>query len=116
MADKDSTIDKIDFETVTINSGETESTNVDMRGMTLCGLYLPSALTSVAITFQVSDESGGTYIPIADGLGSTLSKVVAQGQYIKLDPSDFAGVQFIKLVAGTAEGGDREIKLALRQV
>ncbi len=36
-------------------------------------------------------------------IGSTLSKAVAQGQYIKI-------------VAGTAECGIREIKLALRQV
>ena len=116
MADKDSTIGKIDFETITIDIGETESNSVDLRGMTLCGVYLPSVLTSSSISFKVSYDNNAAYIPVMDGLGSTLSKTVAQGQYIKLDPSEFAGIQFIKVVAGTSEGDNREIKLALRQV
>ncbi len=116
MADKDSTIGKIDFETIIIDIGETESNSVDLRGMTLCGIYLPSVLTSASISFKVSHDNNAEYIPVMDGLGSIVSKAVAQGQYIKLDPSEFAGIQFIKIVAGTTEGGSREIKLALRQV
>lgn len=116
MADKETTIAKIDFETVTIANGGTESANVNLRGMTLCGMYLPGAFTGTAISFLVSDENGGTYIAVADGAGSDISKTVEASKYIKLDPSDFAGIQFLKIVSNASESGDREIKLALRQV
>lgn len=116
MADKEKTIEKIDFEVVTIVSGGTDSAAVDLRGMTLCGIYIPSTLTSTSITFKASDEFSGTYIPVFDGLGSELSKIVASTQYIVLNPSDFAGIQYLKIVTGSLEGADREIKLALRQV
>lgn len=115
MADKNLTQEKIDFEDVTIESSGTKSTSVDLRGMTLCGFYLPASFTGTAITFEASADNS-TYLPVQDGDGAAISKTVAQGQYIKLDPADFAGIQFIKLVSGSTEGAERTITLAIRQV
>lgn len=116
MADKDTTSSRIDFEPITIESGETISNEVNMRGMTLCGLYMPAAFTGTTITFQASDQSNGTFVAAYDVSGSQITATVSASKYIKLDPSDFAGIQHIKLVSGSAEGADREIKLAIRSV
>lgn len=116
MADKDQTIDKIDFENVTIASSGTDSTEVDLQGMTLCGFYMPAAFTGTAMTFKAASSSGGTFLPVEDGFGVTISKTVSASKYIKVDPVDFSGVRFLKLVSGSAEGAERTITLAIRQV
>jgi|GEM_PF-1885983 len=116
MADKEKTIDKIDFEVCSVLSGQTTSTSIDLRGTTLCGLHLPSALTSTTVEFSSSGNGGDTFIKMADGSGSDVSKTIAANKYIPLNPADFAGIQFLRLVFGSAESGDREVILSLRQV
>lgn len=114
--EKNFTKAKLDFVTATINSGETVSNVVDLVGMTLCGFYMPTTFTGTAITFQASGDKGQTYLNVEDGAGSNVSKTVSASKYIKIDPSDFAGIQYLKLVSGATEGADRNIILALREV
>lgn len=116
MADKDTTRDKIDFEDVVIASSGTTSGAVDLRGMTLCGFYMPAAFTGTTITFTAATAEAGTYLPVEDGDGASISKTVSASKYVKVDPADFAGIQFLKLVSGSSEGAERTITLAIRQV
>ena len=94
----------------TILSGQTDSNEIDLLGMSLCGFFMPETFTGTTITFKTATESGGTFLAIAD-----VTKTVAVNQYIPIDPADFAGVQVIKLVADS-QGADAAITLAVRQL
>lgn len=100
--------------TATIANGQTASGAVDMNTHALCGMFIPSSFTGTTITFQTALTLAGTYVSVRDGAGSALSKTVAQGQYIPLDPADFAGIRFLKIVSGSAEGGERVVTLVGR--
>lgn len=101
--------------TATILSGATDSDVIDLAGRTLCGISMPAAFTGTALTFKI-DNGGSTYQLMADGAGADVSKTVAASKYIKLNPSDFAGVDKLKLVSGSAEGADRQIVVHVRDV
>lgn len=104
------------YPTVTISSGGTTSAEIDMRLWTLCGIHLPAAFTGAALTFSVATASGGTFDIMKDGTGASYSKTIAQGQYLPLNPADFAGVGFLKIISGSTEGADRVLTLAVRQI
>lgn len=112
---KEQTLDKIDFETATIAISTTKSAAVDLRGTTLCGFYMPAAFTGITITFEASADNS-TFVPVEDGGGASISKTVSASKYISLNPADFAGIQYLKLVSGSTETAERDIELALRQV
>jgi hypothetical protein len=114
--DKDTIREKIDFEPVTIESSETKSAEVDLRGTTLCGLYMPAAFTGTTLTFEAATSSGGTFVPVYDELGNQVSITVSSSRFISLDPAEFAGIQFLKAVSGSSETAARIINLALRSV
>lgn len=101
---------------VVIANGGTTSGEIDLSSIDIVGFYLPAAFTGTAITFTAAYESGGTFIAVKDGAGNSISKTVAQGQYIKLDPADFAGVLYLKLVSGSAEAAERTVRVALREM
>lgn len=100
----------------TITSGQTASAAVDLKGTSLLGVQLPAAFTGTSLKFQVATTLAGTYQDVIDGAGNTLTKTVAQGKYLYLDPSLFAGIQFIKLVSGSSEGATRTLELVARPV
>lgn len=98
----------------TIANGQTTSPQVDMMEHVLCGIFLPAAFTGTALTFLASDVTGGTFVSVRDGDGAAITKTVAAGQYAPVDPADFAGIRFLKVVSNAAEGGARTLKLAGR--
>ncbi len=103
--------------TAIIASGQTTSGEIDLNGNTLCGLFLPSTFDGSAITFEAAHTSGGTYVAVQDGAGNAVSKTVSASKYITLNPADFAGIRFLRLVAGTAQSAtDTVITLAVRPV
>ena len=108
----DLTIDNIP---VSIANGATTSGEIDLGNRTLCGIHLPAAFTGTALSFTVSTASGGTFQTLQKG-GADYSITVAQGKYVALSPSDFAGARFIKIVSGTAQEAARSIVVAARIV
>lgn len=100
----------------TIAASGTTSAAVDLEGAALCGLFIPSAFTGTAITFQTAPTLTGTYVNVKDGAGNDYSKTVANSQFIPIAPSDMAGVRFLKVVSGSTEGAQRVITLATRPV
>jgi hypothetical protein len=95
---------------VTIASGQTTSPEIDLAGTTLVGILFPT-ITSTTVKFQAASVSGGTYATLVDGAGNDISKTIASGKYLPLDPVNFRGVQFLKLIFGSSEGADRTLTL-----
>jgi hypothetical protein len=95
--------------TITVATSTTISGEVDLGGTEIVGLQMPATFTGTAITFQVATVSGGTYQAMIDGAGNTVTKTVANGKYVGIDPTLFRGVRFLKLVSGSAENADRVI-------
>ena len=109
-----STIKTLD---VTIASGQTVSPETAVAdGHTLVGIETPAALTGTTLTLQVASEIGGTFQAFHDLSGVEVSIAMAADRRIRLLPSDFAGVQYFKIVSGSTEAADRTFKLFYRIV
>lgn len=98
---------------VAIASSGTTSATIDLHGYTLVGIRYPAALTSTTNTFTMSETFGGTYVPVYNAAGA-VSYTVAQGRYYAIDPKDFYGVQYLKLVLGSSEGAGRTIYVMVK--
>ena len=97
--------------TITVASSATTSAEVDLGGTEIVGLQMPAAFTGTTLKFLVSTATGGTYQTLTDGAGADVSKTVAQGKYVGIDPTLFRGIRFVKLVSGSSEGADRVINV-----
>jgi hypothetical protein len=94
--------------------GQTVSAAIECGGLALCGIQLPAAFTGTALTFQASLD-GVTYQPVhSAAAGTLLSYTVSQGQYCAIDPKDFLGVAFLKIVSGSAESAARTLVCSLK--
>lgn len=105
----------VDNENVNIASGETESDVLEVRGGTLCGLYIPAGFTGTTVELTASHD-GVNYIPVQDGAGNNLSFTVSPSIYVPIDPASTVGLQNIKLVSGSAESSERVVVAAVRKV
>ncbi len=101
--------------TTIANSG-TKTPAIVTKGLSLVGIQLPAAFTGTAITFEASLD-GTTYQPVYDTKsGTALSYTVAQGHFVAIDPIDFQGIPFLKIVSGSAEGGARAFSVSLKGI
>lgn len=108
---------KLTFDkTVTISDTEATSDAVDLGGNTLVGITIPTGFDGTAITFSVATSIDGTYRSWYKD-GSALSKTVTANIATALDPADFAGVRYLKIVSGTNQSsGDVTLTLHTRPV
>lgn len=97
----------------TIANGQTKSAVVNLNGFTLVGILLPAAFTGTALTFEASID-GSNFFPVKKSDGNSVSYTVAQGTFVAVDPKDFYGVQYLKVVSGTSEAGARTLNLAVK--
>lgn len=102
--------------TTTILSGVQPSSAIPTAGLSLVGITMPAAFTGTTLTFESSDTAGGAYQPIVGQDGNAISYTVAQGKYVAIDPKPFAGVLFLKIVSGSAEGADRSLNCAFKGI
>lgn len=100
---------RIEQGTVVISSGQTESTEIDLNGTTLVGVMTPATITSTTLTFKAALTSGGTFNAVTGTSGSAISYTISAGKYFAIDPKDFHGVRYLKLVGGSSEGADRTL-------
>ncbi len=117
-SEKNYSNDKFYDLTTTIAVGQTDSSAIDLCGLELVGLFIPSNFTATAISIQTAPASGGTYVTAQDGYGSTYSITVSANKYVPISNYNVvAGLRFIKLIAGTAQSStDAVITLALRSL
>ncbi len=93
------------YETATIDTAATAlSSGINLNGLLLVGL------TKVDIDWDTADitmrasHDGVTYVDLytSGGLEQTITVPIdTDAQYFALDPSDFAGVKYIKFRSGT---------------
>lgn len=101
--------------TIAIASGQTTSGSQPTNGMQLVGCQLPAAFTGTQISFTVATTATGTYQELDNSSGQ-VKYTVAQGKFIAINPADFAGVQFFKIVSGSSEGGARSLVCAMKGI
>ncbi len=98
----------------TIANGATVSSTINLGGFTPVGILLPAAFTGTSISFQASVD-GTNFFPVRAGTGGALlSYTVAQGTYAALNPNDFHGIHYLRVVSGSAEGAARTLKIAVK--
>ena len=98
----------------TIANGAAASSAIDLSGTTLTGIQMPGAFTGASVTFQVATSLTGTYQTLIGSSGSALTATVSASKYLALNPADFAGVQFVKIVSSANEGGARTLEISSR--
>lgn len=89
----------VGFVNAIIASGAAVSNAIKTAGLNIAGLYIPSAWTAAAITFQASPD-GVTYYPVY-GLDSTGAAVETT---IPSAGIPTAAVRFFQIPAGTFDG------------
>lgn len=86
----------------TISSGQTVSDEMELRGTYLVAMILPSTFDGTTMTFKGSID-GTNFFDMYNAGGVQMTSTVAASRWIPFSPQDFAGCNFIKLVAGTAQ-------------
>lgn len=98
--------------TATIAASETTSSAIDLADFVLCAIQTPSAMTGSSLTFEGSSD-GVTYAAVKDPTNTALSVTIstgAVGLYV-LNPQNFAGIRFLKIVSGSPEASARTLQL-----
>jgi len=98
---------------LTVASGQTTSNAIDCNGQGIVGVIMPSDLTSTALTYTGSQDNS-TFTALYNTSGTQLAVTCAASRIILFTPGDLIGLQYIKLVMGTAEGADRTIQVITR--
>ncbi|MEZ5690286.1 MAG: hypothetical protein R3D71_01310 [Rickettsiales bacterium] len=103
--------------TTTVASGQILSSAIDLHGMDLAGVFIPSNFDGTKIYIQASSSLGGSYNRIqVDGVDFSLSATAGKPVAIS-NLAITAAWQFIKLEADTVQSTDDTIlTLALRLV
>ncbi len=112
-------------ETATIANGASLSGAVSVGGpdfrVSLLRISMPAAWTAANLTFQASDSLTGTFQNLYDAAGTEVTVTTAAGREIRLDPTHFAGVGYIKVRSGTSavpvnQGAARTVTLVYGRV
>ena len=106
---------KVTQETVTIASGETTSTVLELRGLSLVAIRTPGSLTGTTMTILVSVD-GLSYKSLDNTSGAIDPIVIRANKHIGIPPSDGSSILFLKLVSNATEAADREFEVVMRLV
>ena len=105
------------YPTATIPAGQTESEVVDLGGTELAGVFVPPTFDGTTLSLKAAPTAAGTFVAVQSG-GSDYSITTAASKYAPVENLALtAGLQFVKLVAGTAQSTtDTILTLAVRPV
>lgn len=98
--------------TVTIASGETDSTAIDAWGYSALGIRIPANWDTANISFLESRD-GVTYHAITDYQGDVITINATSGKYIPLVANYFGGSRFLKVVSSIEQTATRTLEFAL---
>lgn len=96
-----------------IANAATTSAAIPLAGFSLVGIQFPTTFTGTTVTFTMASAIDGTYVPVYNASGA-VSITIAQARYYAIDPANFQGIQFLKIVSGSSEGGARTLNLSLK--
>lgn len=110
-----------DTVSATISSGTSLSGAVNLGGLRLFGIVMPSTWTTANLTFQMSYDGGTTWVNMYDASGNELTVAASTSRYIALDPLLYSSVSMIKVRSGTSsasvsQGQDSTLQLSLRAI
>lgn len=108
-------VGQVVFPTATIPISTTTSNAISTSGMSLVGCQLPATMTSTAISFTVATTLTGTYQELDNSSGK-VTYTIASGKFIAINPVDFYGVQFFKIVSGSSEGAARALVCTMKGI
>jgi len=85
----------------TISSGGNLSGAIDLNGLSLVAIIMPSAFDGTTLTFQAS-HNGTNWFELHDAAGNAITVTVGANRYIQLDWQRFLGIRYIRIRSGTA--------------
>ena len=100
-----------------ISTGATGLSGViALRGRTLSGIGMSTAWTGAVLSFQAATSTGGTFRNIYTTTGGEVTMTTTASRHLRLNPSDFAGIDFLKIRSGkstaaVAQGKARTLQL-----
>lgn len=86
---------------VTIAAGASLSGAAVLEGASVVGVVTDAAWDAAAVSFAVSVD-GTTYVPLRYQGVEFSEAAPGASQYVALNPSVFAGVQYVKVRSGTS--------------
>lgn len=99
----------------TIASGGTSTAGFATGNSSLCGVQMPAAFTGTHLMFQAATAIDGTYQDLHN-LAGQVKYPAAASQFIAIDPKDFYGVQFLKIVSDGTEAADRALTCMMKGI
>jgi len=99
---------------VTIANNTNQSTSVDLSGLCLVGIHVPTGFDGTALTFQTSLDDA-TYVDVNVN-GTAYQITVAAAKYEVVDYTKFLGVRFLKITSGTTQSPAAVLTLAARNI
>jgi hypothetical protein len=90
---------------IDISESTTVSNAIDVRGVSMGGLLIPSNFDGTIITFQVSDDQNGTFVAAYKDDNTQYSMTTAASRFTTFDDAAvmLAAASWIKLVTTTAQ-------------
>ncbi|MDD3371026.1 MAG: hypothetical protein PHE27_04270 [Alphaproteobacteria bacterium] len=121
MSNKDAFISVWDNIPTTIASGTSLTNTINLKGLRLFAIAMPSSWTAARLTFQVSPDCGTTWYDLYDANGTEITATAAASTCVVLSPVQFSSFQYVRLRSGASgspvnQADDREISLILRVV
>lgn len=102
-----------DVDAVAIDINSTTSAVIDLNANGFVGFIMPAAFTGTAVTFSGSVDN----IAFADLYNASniiFSITVSAARYYCLNPSDFLGMRYVKIVSNATELAERRIAVITR--
>ena len=102
---------------VTIAEDASLTAAINMQGRVLCGVEIPGTWTAANLTFQASQD-GTNFFNMHKYDAGELTVTAAASLYLAIDPTNFLGVNFLKVRSGTTgtpvnQAAERSLTLML---
>lgn len=104
--------ERLKIKTATIAISTTKSNAIDCLGKVLVGLIIPSAFTTLSLSFEGSFD-GTNFFPLRNSSGNLVTVTPVLSTIMGLAAADFAMLRYFKIVAAS-QAAEREIICILR--
>ncbi len=121
MSLKDTSVCAWELLSTTIAGSASLTSAVNLGGLRLFGIIMPSSWTAANLTFQTSADAGLTWANVYDQGGAEVAAAADVSRCILLSPTQFAPLQYVRVRSGTAaspvsQAATRTLQLILRSV
>lgn len=99
---------------VVIANGATVSSSANLNGTFLVGVQIPTGFVGSSLKFQGSNDNNNFFVIKSGITGFDLETIAGANAIYNIPTSDLTTVQYLKLVATTAQTSDITIKLITR--